>query len=233
MFDPSATLAVNDDTFPLLSGKRGPLTFAVYLGADVPADFGAQYAQLAHRMIADHPATLRRFDFEKILAGDNLIVFVGRDDGLLSAAYAQKDLRETKRVLIHKGYVSSGKERGLAKVMIASLHVADAHWWGAGADGEAVARVLRDGAINEASSTPFADAGFHGVRNYAAQIGRADVHLQPFAEQWPDGFWVGCHLMAGKAERIAARAADILADWTLTWGPEQRDAPPMDFDLAD
>lgn len=215
-------LAANDHTFPILFGERGSLTLAVYNGTDAPARPGAQYAQLAYGTLANSTAMLRHFDFDKILRSENLVVFVSREGDLMAAAYVHPETRGDRRVLVHKGYVSSGQERGLARVMIAALHVADAHWSGAAVDGEAVARVLRDGAINEASSTPFADAGFHGVRNYWDRIGRADVHLEPFAEQWPDGFWVGCHLMAGKAQKIAARAADILADWTLSWGPERR-----------
>ena len=209
-------LAVNDCTSPLLAGECDPLSFAIYIGADAPAPLVGGYARLAYRTLADHTAMLRHFDFGSIVSGDNLIAFVCREQALLAAAYVQPDLRGDRRVLIHKGYVSSGEQRGLAKVMIAALQAADAHRQGVWSDGEAVARILRDGAINEASSTPFADAGFHGVRNYAVRIGPADVHLEPFAEKRPDGLWIGCHLMAGSAAKIAARAGDIIADWTLS-----------------
>ena len=207
----------NEVASPLLVGKRGPLVFSVYLGADAPKRLVGQYARLAYSTLAGHPAMLRHFDYVSIASGDNLIVFVNRDDDLMAAAYVHPETRGDRRVLVHKGYVSSGQERGLARVMIAALHVADTHRLGASADGEAVARVLFGGAINEASSSPFADAGFHGVRNYLAPIGMADIHLEPFAVKRPTGLYIGCHLMAGKASKIAARAEDILADWKLDW----------------
>ena len=223
MYAATASLSINDDAFPLLAGQRGPLSFAVYVGADAPAQIVGRYASLAYRTIAAHPAMLRSFDFDRIASAENLLVFVCRDgappeEDLLAAAYVHAEVRGDRRVLVHKGYVSSGRERGLARVMIAALHIADIYRLKVPADGEAVARILRDGNINVASSTPFSDAGYHGVRNYAARIGARDAHLEPFAEKRPDGFWVGCHLMEGKAEKIAARAEDILADWALTWG---------------
>jgi len=222
MFISKTELVASDNTFPLLLGERASLSLAVYKATNAPASLGAKYARLAYRTVSASPAMLRHFDFAKILSGENLVVFVRNGDDLLAAAYAQRATRGDTHVLTHKGYVSSGQQRGLAKVMIAALHVADAHQHGAPADGEAVARILLDGAINEASSSPFADAGFHGVLNYSDRIGLADVHLEPFAEHRADGLWVGCHLMAGKAEKIAARANDILADWTLSFGETGR-----------
>jgi hypothetical protein len=218
MVTDTTPLAINEDALPLLAGECGPRRVSVYLGASAPAKLAARYARLGYRTISDHPAMLRHFDFASVVTGDNLLAFVCSDDDLLAAAYVHAELRGDRRVLIHKGYVSSGEQRGLAKVLIAALHAADAHRRGEWSDGEAVARILRDGSINEASSTPFADVGFHGVRNYWTRIGPADVHLAPFAEKRPDGLWVGCHLMAGSAAKIAVRAGDILADWTLSRG---------------
>lgn len=220
-----ATLSTADDTLPLLASERDGLCFAVFNAVDLPTWAGADYARLAYQTIAASPAMLRRFDFEAILSSENLVVFFLCEDTFLAGAYAQPEYRDGKRVLVHRGYVSSGKQRGLARVMIAALHVADTYRSGIPADGEAVARALSDGTINEASSTPFADAGFHGVRNFVAPVGPADVHLVPYATRWPEGYWIGSHLMTGKAEKIAARAADILADWPLIWGPKQRGEP--------
>lgn len=215
---PSIRLAIdNDDNAPLLAGAFGSSRFEIFDGTDVPDCLGAEYARLGYGALARAPAMLRHFDFARILRSLNLLVFISCDHQLLAAAYVELEMRDDRRVLIHKGYVSSGRQRGLAKVMIAALHLGDAYRSGASADGEAVARILPDGLINEASSIPFSDAGFHGVGNYPAKIGPSDIHLAPYAKKRPEGLVVGSHLMAGKAARIAARAEDILADWKLTW----------------
>jgi hypothetical protein len=206
---------------PVLSGTRDALGFAVYDGSNAPAVLAGQYAQLAYSTLGAFPAMLRQFDFGRILTGRNLLVFVQQDGELLSGAYASRDVRGERAVLAHKGYVSIQKVRGLAKVMIAALHLADEREAGAPADGEAVARVLpATGEINQASSSPFADMGFHGVRNFWSRIARNDIHLAPFAEIRPDGLWIGSHLMAGRGEKIAARAREALAEWTISRGEE-------------
>lgn len=195
---------------PRLTGTRDGFRFTVYDGDKAPDALAAEYARVAYKMLSDFPVMLRQFDFGRILTERNLVVFVSEGERLLSAAYAVRELRQDKAVLLHKGYVSEG--RGLARIMIAAMHLAD-RW--PEPDGEAVARIFRSGEINQASSSPFADVGFHGVRNIWTEVEPGDIHLAPFAVRQANGLWIGSHVMAGRGEKIAARAREILLNWTL------------------
>lgn len=195
---------------PILTGTRDGFRFAVYEGDKAPDALAAEYARLAYKMLSDFPAMLRQFDFARILTERNLVVFVSEGKKLRAAAYAVREYRLERPILFHKGYVSEGG--GLARVMIAALH--EAEGWPE-ADGEAVARIFRSGEINQASSSPFAAVGFHGVRNVWTKVERGDIHLAPFAVRQANGLWIGSHVMAGRGETIAARAREILLNWTL------------------
>lgn len=202
----------------ILSGLKQELAFSVYHAADVPPMLLRDYALLLASTKTRFPAEVRNVQMDELVEGDNLIVFVTSSTGLEAASYAKRFRNKDGTNLKFCGFCSYGNIKGAGVNMIAALTVAEEHTALETPNGIAIARRYKDRSLNEASTGPFGEMGFRGVRDFDEKITVADIHMFDEMTFRADGPYIGCHLMHGKASKIGPRAWNVLSNWELTWG---------------
>jgi hypothetical protein len=218
MIETQLSLVLTTETLAsaILEGKDDSGTrLLVFHARDVPHDFARAYAVMAAFVQAHYPANLRAFRFDDILSGDNLLAFVVQNGVLQAAAYASRVDDDGVSILAFKGFVAHSHIKGLGTLLIAGLVSAETYWSGNVPHGRAIARIMPDGSINEASTTPFGDMGFHGARNTLDRIDSRDIQLELAAIRKPDGLYVASHVMTGNAARLGKHASERLHGWSM------------------
>ncbi|CTQ58142.1 hypothetical protein [Roseibium album] len=203
----------------LLKADRADMTILVQNFRNVASADLAAFVRLGDEQVAKHPALLNRIQPDKLKDQDVFIGQVWVQGSLVAGAYGTRKIGPEGELSNHwSGLISNGTLKGAGQIVLAALILADEHWRGEIVDGEGVARVLPNDAVNVASSKTMMRLGYYAaqVLSHPVTLENAQKGLLGSAE--PNGADLRYVLLRGYGEETADHARNTLSGWSVSFG---------------